>query len=208
MKKKLCCAIISLLLLLTLCSSLVHAGDEVNPEIKDVPMDVKMFGVFSCLPQYYFKQIDIISAWFAEENNEPEYLFISLKVRDLQDTSDPFEALYSVTWVYNHEPYQTLLKIHDDGIFGGYFIIDPTGQLQSCGGTLDIEGNMITWKIPKDIIGNPSPGSQITATSSYALLRPFDKATGQVGADLFKDLTLELIPLFYGRYGEDYRIRL
>jgi len=50
-------------------------------------------------------------------------------------------------------------------------------------------------------------GSQLISASAYALLRPFDESTGKVGVDFFKDLTLELIPLFYGRYGANYRVR-
>jgi hypothetical protein len=207
MKNKLISLLIIMLMIAIPLSSVASAGSEQNPEIKDVPMDVKLFGFFSGLPQYLFKQIDIVSAWFTEENNEPDYLFISLKVRDLKDTSDPFEALYSVTWIYNDEPYQTLLKIHSDGIYNGYNIIDPNNHLHSCEGIFDIEASIITWKIPKDKIGDPPIGSQLISTSAYALLRPFDESTGKVGADFFKDLTLELIPLFYGRYGANYRVR-
>jgi len=208
MRKKFFCLFMCFILLSILFSSVASAGDVEDPEIKDAPMDVRLFGIFSGLPQYLFKQIDIISAWFNEDTIEPDYLFISLKVRDLQDTSDPFEALYSVTWIYNDEPYQTMLKIHSYGIYGMYNIIDPDDHLHGCEGTLDIEENIITWKISKDLIGNPPVGSRLTSTSAYALLRPFDESTGEVGADFFKDLTLEFIPIFYGRYGDDYLVRL
>jgi len=77
MKNKLISLLIIMLMIAIPLSSIASAGSEQNPEIKDVSMDVKLFGFFSGLPQYLFKQIDIVSAWFTEENNEPDYLFIS-----------------------------------------------------------------------------------------------------------------------------------
>jgi hypothetical protein len=206
MRKKICIPILVMLLITVVIPFNVIAGDEENPEIKDRRLDVKLFGIIGGIPQSYFKHIDIISGWFYEDNNEPDYLFVSLKMRDLQSTSDTLEALYSVCWIYNHVPYQTVVKLHSNGIFGSYYVVVNNDKSYSCEGTLDIEDNIITWRVPKDIIGNPQPGESLTTTSAYALLRPYDESTNEVGADIFKDLTNRLVARPSEKYGDDYII--
>ena len=207
MKKVISSGIVGMLIFTSLLSIGAIAGDEEDPEIEDKRWDVKLFGLFGGLPQPYFKHIDIISGWFYEDINERDYLFVSLKLRDLQDTSETFEALYSVTWIFNQGLYQTVLRINSFGIFGTYYVRDADDQSHSCEGTLDVENDIITWKIPKEIIGDPYQGSALISTSAYALLRPFDEETQSVGADLFKDLTNKLIGYPSERYGDIYIIK-
>lgn len=132
---------------------------------------------------------------------------MSLKLRDLQDTSETLEAIYSVCWIYNHVPYQTVVKLHSNGIYGTFYVYDSNDISHSCEGKFDTDNNIITWEVPKDIIGDPQPGEHLTTTSAYALLRQFDELSKKAGVDLFKDLTNKLIAHPSEKYGDDYIIK-
>ena len=56
----------------------VLAGDEDDPEVEDRIRDVTGFVPYSaCI------SIDMVSAWFSEDESNPDYLYVSLKTVDL-----------------------------------------------------------------------------------------------------------------------------
>jgi hypothetical protein len=207
MEKKIIGILLGTLLITTILPITTSAGDSENPEIKDRILDVKLFGIIGGLPQFFFKNIDVVSAWFYEDSNEPDYLFISLKIRDLKYRSESLEALYKVSWIYNYQPYRTIVKIHYEEIFGSFCVIDTNGIAHSCEGNFDTDNNIISWKVQKELIGNPIPGNILTCTAASATLRPYNEATGRPGADLFKDLTNRLVAKPSEKYGDDYIIK-
>lgn len=186
------------------------AGNPEDPEIKDKVFDVKFFGFLGGVPQFFVKHIDVLSAWFEEDTDKPDHLIVCLKTRNLVEQTEFFEALYKVNWIYNHDYYGVILKIHTDGIFIGYQVYKELGEdhydIHMCDGTFDVKQNIITWVVSKEDIGDPGPGSLLTSTSAGALLRSWDADTGKPGADIFKDLTVRLIGPLDERYGEDYQI--
>lgn len=205
------CLMVALLMVPAFLPCVSLASDPEDPEIEDRMFDVKFFGFLDGVPQFFVKHVDVLSAWFDEDNDKPDYLTVCLKTRSLVDQTEYFEALYKVNWVYEHEYYGVILKIHTDGIFVGFQTYKELGNdhydIHMCDGTFDVEQNIITWIVPKDAIGDPDPGSLLTSTSASALLRPWDADTGQPGPDVFKDLTVQLIGPHEERYGDDYQIK-
>ena len=186
-------------------SATVNAGTENDPEIRDHIFDVRLFGFLPFLFQVYFKHIDMISIWFSEDSDEPDYLYVSLKLRDLKENTDSLESVYVVHWVHEDKMWEAALKIHPTGIYGTphihrYYGHDDYSDFWTVDCTLDFEDNIITWKIPKDKIGNPKPGDQIIDTWGFTNLRHTEES-GKLRVDLFKDFTS-----YNAKWEKDYTI--
>jgi hypothetical protein len=192
MRKKIVAFLIIMLMSSLSMSSTVIAGDEENPEVVDKIFDVKLFGTFPFFPQMFFKNADFKSVWFYEEGSNPEYLYICMKLRELQTSSDEYDFIYVVDWTYN------------DVSYGASIHLLPTGLTSYISGTFDEEGNhyldyvvcegdfddttsIITWIVPKENIGNPMKGNKITNIVPHTHIR-FPLDSGRVKFDLFKDL--------------------
>lgn len=189
--KKIVVILICMLLITIILPTIASAGDPENPEIEDRILDVKLFGIFPFLNQKIVKYSDIISAWFYEEQTNPEYLYVSMKVRDLQEKTD-LEAIYAVSWYYNNNGYSVSMHVNPNGItplFAGKNNEEGNDYVEKveCDGSFDIEENIITWEVPKDIIGNPPIGTILTNLHSHTHLR-FRDDSNLPHMDLFKDL--------------------
>ena len=79
---------IMMTLILTIASTIpISAGDVENPEIEDE------------LEDEIVDYLDIISAWFYEKQDQPEYLFIGLKIKEISDIQQ--KQHLTVHWEYN-----------------------------------------------------------------------------------------------------------
>jgi hypothetical protein len=188
---------------------IVIAGDEGDPEIVDPEGD--LVGILINFPQFFkilttikildiehLDFLDVLSAWFYEREIEPDYLFTSIKFKDLDLPNN--RVIYSMYWNYDDSDYAVTVHIQDNGeihIFSIY--IDSLGVQYEIDGSIDKENNIITFKIPKDYIGDPKPGDILTNTNAWAGLR-FSKETlfTAVIGELAKDWT---------EYGRDYVIQ-
>ena len=192
----------------------VLAGDEENPEMQDEEND--LFGTFINFPNVLnflqllqiikfdsFDFLDIESAWFYEELENPDYLFTAIKLKDLEVT--PLRAIYAIHWDCNGKRYTSCLHTHSDGEYTGYV----AGRIFGLGyrrgiyyditGELNIDNNIIIFNIPKDKIGNPEPGDVLTRTDAWTGLRFVSELfTIPFGGELIKD---------WSGYGEDYIIQ-
>ena len=171
----------------------VIAGDSDDPEVEDRIRDV--FGLFGFLPQFFFKHIDIRSAWFYEDSDTPDYLYVSLELRDLEYKTKMLEAIYVVDWRFNSNSYATCVHTNPDGVRA--FFSGKTNDVGNdfedyviCDGTFDDENNIITWEIPKNAIGDPQPGDILTNTAAVTTLR-FTDESGLPLMDLLKDVALQ-----------------
>lgn len=141
------------------------AGDEENPEITDSSGDS-------------FGNIDINSIWFWEKSDDPDFLFVCMKIN--KPNLYKIQQTFAVFWEYEETIYACGMfiglhilgwEIWDAGAYinsapgGGpnYYPIDK--------GTYDTSTGIITWKIPKEIIGDPKPGDVLTKTWSNAFQR-------------------------------------
>ena len=183
--------IVCMLLITAILPIAVLAGDSENPEVVDRIMDVRLSGLFPFFLQTFLKYADIVSAWFQEDTENPNYLYITLKIRHLQDTT-ALEAIYDVQWTFNNNLYTTCVHANPLG-FSAFFIgksTDGDNSFESweyCDGNINVEENTITWIIPKEAIGNPHTGNALTYIYPSTHLRFTDKS-GLPPMDLFKDL--------------------
>jgi len=168
------------------------AGNPENPEVIDRMRDVKLFGLFTIPFQMKYEYADFIAAWLHEESNNPEYISVSLQIRNLEGKTESLEAIYNVDWLWNQDRFTANLHINPDGI--GLFLVgrslngdDMIDEWIDCDGLVDIENNVITWSVPKEYMQNPPKGSTITSIRPHTHLR-FTDNSGLPLTDLFKDL--------------------
>ena len=194
MKSKVICIFVSMLLISTILpiAGTVLAGSEEDPEIEDRIRDVMLFGLFPFLPQFNFKYVDIISAWIYEEEDNPDYLYMNLKIRDLEDTTEKYDAIYVISWTLDSGTYSASVHIFPHGPTA--LLAGPTDEERNdyvdyvvCEGDIDSINHIITWIIPKDAIGNPNTGQKIENIVPHTHLR-YPESSGIPMWDLFKDL--------------------
>ena len=162
MKEKFFPIIVFMLFLTLLFPSQVFAGDEENPEIVDeIEDDV-------------INYLDIISAWFYEDAQQPEYLFIGVKVEELKIM--PLKHKITVHWEYDDEECAAGLSIgydpdmfhHSAGWGHGLWFKE---HYERVNGTIDEENGIVTFKIPKECIRNPQKGDVLTNTYAFSFER-------------------------------------
>ena len=138
-----------------------------DPEITDEEGDTR------------FSYVDIVWGSFYEESNEPEYLFVALKIADLKDK---IGTVYAVHWYYNGVHY-------DVGFHNGIMIPHQVFKHWSCNyynkrgnpidtwndsynsGSFDLDTGIITWKILKNCVGDPQPGDSLTTPYGFSAQR-------------------------------------
>jgi len=191
MIKKLGGMLVCMLFLFSALSFVVEAGDSENPEVVDRIRDVKLFWFFAIPFQMEYKHADIVAAWLHEESVNPEYLSVSLQMRDLGEKTESLEASYTVDWAWNNHLFLVALRINPDGIvsFDVGRSLDYNDDIEewiTCDGTVNVQQNIITWSVPKEFIGNPPKGATIQSILPITTLR-FTAASGLPRMDLFKD---------------------
>ena len=193
MRKKIIGIIIFMLLTTTILPITALAGDPENPEFIDRIRDVKLFWFFNSPFQMNYKYADIVAAWLHEESTNPDYLSVSLQIRDLEEKTESLEAIYVVDWSWNNYLFCVLLHINPD-VIHPFFVgrsLDYTDDIEewtTCDGMADVEQNIITWSVPKEFIGNPPKGATIQGIYPVVTLR-FTDASGLPLMDLFKDFS-------------------
>jgi len=196
MKRKIIGIFVMTLLITTILpvTVTVFAGDEKDPEIVDVTGDTDI--VF----------LDIESAWFYENTDEPDYLFTALKMKDLKEN---FNAVFSIRWTYNNVVYVSGLDtfyFRDNEFRSGLRQRATYWQwknMPECKGVFDQNTDIITWKILKSNIGNPQKGDVLTNTESSAVAGfPLSFIYFFTGKDC-----RDFAPDNYGDYGQDYIVQ-
>lgn len=192
--KKIMGIFVIMMLISTILTITTIAGDESDPEIVDEIGDTPL-GL-----------LDIESAWFYEQIDEPNYLFIAMKINYLKEN---YNAVFSIRWSNGGENYAA-------GVNTFYFkeTIFRSGlpkqanywqwnRMPECDGFFDIENKIITWKIPKSTIGNLQPGDVLTNTKANAV-------PGFPLSFLYFALHLDyrdFAPDTFGEYGQNYIIK-
>ena len=178
-------------------SSMVFAGDESDPEIVDEEFD--LFGPWadpSSQPQYSY--IDIDSAWFTEDENEPDYLFLYEKVQDFEYKK--LRSIYSMHWEHDGTTYAAGTHTHTYGAYKVFISGKSRGEYFNINGDFDPDTNIVLYRVPKLLVGNPGKGDVLTNTEAWAALR----------------YRAELLTLIYGEgelikdwagYGRDYTVQ-
>jgi hypothetical protein len=172
--KKCICIFVMALFLTTILPITVTAGDESDPEIVD--------GEDTAV----FDYLDIISAWFYEKENEPDYLYTALKLKEINTLK--FKQHLTVHWEHNGvecasslvigygEPWYAFIA----GYGHGFWFQEHYVEIE---GNFDTETGIITCKIPKSIINNPQIGDVLTKTKALTFQR--FGFIGRLGFDRF-----------------------
>jgi hypothetical protein len=199
-----------MLLVATVFSVPALAGDEENPEIVDETND--LFGIFARNPKVlnFFKSLkifdmesfdfmDITSAWFYENPDQQDYLYTAIKLKNLDFINQ--RTIYAMHWIFNGKTYAVGVHVYSNGevqsFFGGR-TFGRFGPYNDISGFFDLDNDIVTFEIPKDIIGNPEPGDILTRTDAWTGLRfIFEPATIPLGGEVAKD---------WAGYGLDYTI--
>lgn len=158
MKRKIIGIFICTLLITTILpiAGTVFAGDEEDPEITDEVED--------CGRDY----LDAISAWFYEDAEKPGYLYVALKVNELNKYG--LKQHLTVHWEHNGIEHATGLNI--GYIFSDwYYFAAGYGHgfwfqehYEKINGSVDEGNGIITFEIPKSLINNPQSGDVLTKT--------------------------------------------
>jgi hypothetical protein len=196
------------------------AGDEQDPEITDdEDEDFDLFGPlirYQILQRFFlrynifklgdFDAIDIVSSWIYENSDESDYLYAAVKVKDLEHIGQ--RAVFSVHWSYNGKNW----GVGAHAFAKGQYISCFAGESRSrekyeSEVTLDLENNIVTFKLKKDTVGNPQPGEILTKTWAWTCLRfSFEPLSWLFGGELAKDYAPGITETGAADYGRDYEI--
>jgi len=163
-------SLICCFLVVGIIPQIVNAGDPTNPEITDSKNDVLLFGQFSLpIANRMLKHIDILSAWFSEKSDEPNFLYVTLQLQDVKKIR--LMGIYAVDWYYEGIEY-AIMTIFEHGKETTVVQIQGTENItleDSC--LIDEEKNTMTWAIPKEAIGDVTAGDTLDSTLAIAGLR-------------------------------------
>ena len=196
--------IVLMLLIAILSPTLAIAGDEEDPEIVDESED-------DIVPF-----LDIISAWFYEQDDQPDFLFIGLKLKEISTT--PLKQHLTVHWELNGVEcaammavgYKDVESVNFSAGWGhGLWFQEHYQEIQ---GEYDEETGIIIMMIPKSMIKNPQKGDILTNT--YALTFQRFGFIGKMGFD--RAILRSILFILSGEnrsdfapnegYGQDYTI--
>ena len=192
--KKITSIFVIMMLISTIFTITVIAGDESDPEIVDEIGDTPL-GL-----------LDIESAWFFEQIDEPDYLFVAMKINGLKEN---YNAVFSIRWSNGGVNYAAGVNTFylKETIFrcglpkqANYW---QWNRMPICDGIFDLENKVMTWKILKITIGNLKPGDVLTNTKANAV-------PGFPLSFLYFVLHLDyrdFAPDTFGEYGQDYIIQ-
>lgn len=163
MRRKILVILVNMLFISTMFSVYVFAGSEEDPEIiDDEENDVQEF-------------LDIDSAWFFEKEEEPDYLYTALKLKNIDSTKTKQHLV--VSWEYNGIHCSAGLYIGYDeewwfsyqaGYGHGFWFQEHYQEIE---GEFNEETGIIICKTPKSIIQNPQKGDILTNTRAHAFQR-------------------------------------
>ena len=218
MKIKIVGLFVCMLLITTILPITVMAGDENDPEIRDnlndqfgplvdYPTRIKSQIALILLHMDTFDFIDIHSAWFYENESEPDYLYAALKLKDLSVT--PQRAIYTIHWKCNGVPYAVWSHLHNNGQNYSHSVgVDRRLNYRwyDAEVTYDFNSSIVTFKMDKQDIGNPQPGDFLIRTFAWTALRfNFEPLTLLFGSG---ELVKDAAPFIANNtdYGRNYQI--
>jgi hypothetical protein len=152
--------------------------------------------------------MDIDSAWFYENEFEPDSLYAALKLKDLSITTQ--RAIYTIHWTFNGVPYCVWSHLYNNGqSYSASVGVDKRFifRAQDAEVTYNFDRNIITFKMDKEYIGDPQPGDLLIKTLAWTAFRfnfePFSLLFSD--GELLKDVA----PFLENNqdYGRDYVIQ-
>ncbi len=196
-------SIICCFLVVGIIPQIVNAGDPTNPEITDTKNDVLLFGQFLLpIANRMLKHIDMLSAWFSEKSDEPNFLYVTLQLQDVKKIR--LMGLYMVDWHYEGIEY-AIITLFEHGKENMTAVqIQGTENIpleDSC--LIDEEENTMTWAIPKEAIGDVTAGDILSTPLAAAGLRFCSKILANI---MMKRFGCNAIGIDISEEGKDYVI--
>lgn len=188
-------------MLLGILSNIAIAGDEENPEVSDGENDVVFLNgrYQNPLLSPYFKHIDIVSAWFFENPDLPDTLFISLKFSDFRTCT--LTAWYGMFWEMEGESWAAVLELNKGEIelAGVQLHNTPWIEIDDFF-SIDEANSILTFSIPKEFIG---------VASGDTLRYPYAAAAIEFSSDVLYGFFWNVMPLAcdYTNEGLEYVIQ-
>ena len=187
MKRKIIGIFVCTLLIATMLpiTGTVIAGSEEDPEIIDNeddwfgsfidhPIKYQIFHAIGLLTMESYDFLDIKSAWFYEQSDEPEYLFASIKLNDLEVISQ--RAVYTIHWTFNGIKYAIGSHIYNNGLNSSCLVgldkhFSIFSKFKNAESYYDFENDIITFKFKKEYAGDLQQGDILTNTWAWTALR-------------------------------------
>ena len=200
--KKIIIPCICIMLVITTAPLVVSEENENIFNKTDFKFDVRpLFLLQNLNPlwQIIFKHLDIVSFSISEDPDEPEFLHANMKIRDFRYSE--LRSCYVIYFTYNHVDYYIATITHTKGKYvsfkSGYFNHDGTGDYTQIDGEINEEENEITWKVPKENIGNPKMGDEFVDIHANTLLILQKDCYAKFPIHLVKDTAKPLLETGY-----------
>lgn len=198
--KKIIVPCLCMMLVITTAPLVVSEGNDF--EKKDLKFDVKPMFLFQHLNplwQIFLKHLDIVSFSISEDSDEPGFLHASMKVRDFKYSK--LRSAYVIYFNFKCVDYYIAATGHTEGEFvsftSGYFDPDGSGHYTQIDGEINEGENEITWKVPKDLIGNPEMGDEFVDIHANTFLILQKDCQAKYPLHLARDIAKPLIKFGY-----------
>jgi hypothetical protein len=187
---------------------LIACGEVANElEKNDFKYDVRprfLFARFNPLWQRPLRHLDIVSFSIYEDTEESEFLHANMKIRDFSFSK--LRTSYVIYFTFDNYCYYIGASTHTNGEFVsftvGYFEEDGTGHYSEIEGEINEEESVISWKAPKEKIGNPDVGDELVNIHANTFLTLQKKCDVKIPIHLAVDVAK---PLF--RIGYSYSVQ-
>jgi len=199
--RKLVGSIFCSVMLLGILAPAAIGGDEENPEVSDGENDVAFLNgrYQNPLLSPYFKHIDIVSAWFFENPDLPDTLFISLKFSDFRPCM--LTAWYAMFWEMGYESWAAVIELNKGEIelAGVQLHNTPWIEIDDFF-SIDEANAILTFSMPKEFIG---------VASGDTIRYPFAAAAIEFSSDVLYGFFWNVMPLAsdYTNEGLEYVIQ-
>lgn len=200
--KKIVVSCIIMMLVITI-TPLVACGEVANElEKNDFRYDVRprfLFARFNPLWQRPLRHLDIVSFSIYEDTEESEFLHANMKVRNFRFSK--LRASYVIYFTLDNVCYYLGASTHTNGeslsFTAGYFEEDGTGYYSEIEGEINQEESVISWKVPKEKIGNPDIGDELVNIHANTFLTLQKKCDAKLPIHLAQDVARPLLRIGY-----------
>lgn len=160
------------------------------------PKPLNFLAIYGVFGRESLDAIDVVSARFYEDDAEPDYLYTVIEVSDLMFIEQ--KCIYAMHWRYHGTAWSVGVHVHTYGEHVSFSAGESSHQKHEVEGSFDLENNVVTYKIDKQVIGDPQPGDVLFETDAWTALRfRFDPLNFFLGGEIAKD---------WAGYGDNYII--
>jgi hypothetical protein len=178
-------SILAILAILFALAPISQAGNEDDPELSDAESDVQI--TISAVPQsipasIVTDAVDILKAWFSNENENT--IQLTIKIKDMSsELAQPFDGVQYLCW-FTIGDYRYLTGAYGNGgyteleyILFYWDVPDDDGKFNTrveIGGSYDAEASTINFIVPRELLHYPTSLKAISEIIAHAGLYIYD----------------------------------